>query len=156
MVYIDCLTMAMLGRIDEAISLAKMRLEKPKLPPLFGPYLTSLIAFLEGRKEDCLTAMQEVFDNFFLGPEEILYLMRQAAYLGYTDEALTWLKKMIGEGWCAYPMLVHDPWLDGLREDSRFVRLLQSAGAAHAEARTLYSSAGGPELLATTATGVIG
>jgi hypothetical protein len=96
--------------------------------------------------------MLEVFENFFLGPEETLYLMRQAAYLGYTAEAFAWLGKMIDEGWCAYPMLVHDPWLDGLRGDSRFVRMLQSVGGAHSDARTLFTSGGGPELLTTTAT----
>jgi TolB-like protein len=150
MVYIDAMAMAMLGRVDEAVSLAKMRLEKPNLPPLFRPYLGSLIALLEGRREDCHASMQEVFDNYFLGPEETLYLMRQLAYLDFPEEALTRLERMVAEGWCAYPMLVHDPWLDGLRGDARFVRLLQSAGAAHAEARAVFSSGGGPELLTTT------
>jgi serine/threonine protein kinase len=37
MVYIDAMAMVMLGRVDDAISLAKMRMAKPKLPPLFAP-----------------------------------------------------------------------------------------------------------------------
>ncbi len=48
------------------------------------------------------------------------------AMLGETDEALTWLETAVAAGFTNYPMLAeHDPLLETIRDDERFVQLLE-------------------------------
>src|SRR5260370_40271373 len=70
------LALAMLGRVEEAVSLLRQReLAKPwRLGKLF---LTSLRALLEGEREESLAASEELMQATFRDPEGMYYLARQ-------------------------------------------------------------------------------
>ena len=53
------------------------------------------------------------------------HLAHNYALAGMTDRALEWVANAVDRGFTNYPYLAfHDPYLEALRDDSRFVRLL--------------------------------
>ncbi|HET8922373.1 MAG TPA: protein kinase [Candidatus Acidoferrum sp.] len=140
------LTLAMLGRIEEAVSTLRQReLAKPwRLGKL---YLTSLRTLLEGRREESLKASEELMKATFRDPEGMYYLARQLSYLGQAEKALDMLSRAISSGFFCYVTMVRDPWLDGLRTNGGFTNLLRQAQQLHREASAAFLSAGGDSLL---------
>jgi hypothetical protein len=76
---------------------------------------------------------------------------RDVAYVGATDFALELLTKVVDGGMHCPTPLVRDPWLDSLRMEPEFVRLLRRSEQEHAESVRAYVQAGGEQLL-----GVVG
>ncbi|HEX4545555.1 MAG TPA: protein kinase [Candidatus Acidoferrum sp.] len=140
------LILAMLGRVDEAVSTLRQReLAKPwRLGKL---YLTSLRALLEGNREESLETSEELMKATFRDPEGMYYLARQLSYLGEAGRALEMLSRAINSGFFCYAAMVRDPWLDGLRTNSEFTTLLRKAQQLHGEASAAFFAAGGTSLL---------
>jgi tetratricopeptide (TPR) repeat protein len=140
------LTLALLGRTDEAISTLRQR-EQIKPPRLGRLYLTSLRALLEAKREESLEASEELRKATFRDPEGMYYLARQLSYLGQVAKALEMLSRAIDNGFFCYPAMVRDPWLDALRTRTEFRGLLNKSHQLCREASASFLAAGGDSLL---------
>jgi serine/threonine protein kinase/tetratricopeptide (TPR) repeat protein len=140
------LALAMLGRVEEAVSLLRQReLAKPwRLGKLF---LTSLRALLEGEREESLAASEELMQATFRDPEGMYYLARQLGYLRKEAQALDMLSRAIDNGFFCHPAMLLDPWLDSLRARSEFTGLMSKAHQQHRDASTAFVAGGGASLL---------
>jgi len=140
------LVLAMLGRVEEAVSLLQQReLAKPwRLGKL---YLTSLRALLEGKREESLASSEELMQATFRDPEGMYYLARQFAYLDQVAPALEMLSRAIHGGFFCHPAMLRDPWLDSLRTRAEFKALLNKAQQLRREACAAFLAGGGDSLL---------
>jgi tetratricopeptide (TPR) repeat protein len=139
------LTLATLGRTEEAIS--KLREREEIIWRLGKLYLTSLRTLLEGRRQESLEACNELRKATFRDPEGIYYLARQLSYLGEQELALDTLSRAINHGFFCYAAMVRDPWLDSIRARSEFTALMRRAHELHREAAAAFVAAGGESLL---------
>jgi tetratricopeptide (TPR) repeat protein len=149
--YIDALALDALGRRAEALICLKQRIGAGSRMPMARLYVGSLLALLEGRREESLSLTREACDRFYMGAEETLYMARQMIHLGDLDEGLRRLKQALKLGY-AYPRwLATDPWLEPARSSPEFASLLALAEAEHEEALQVFNSARGDELLGRAA-----
>ena len=146
------LTLALLGRTDEAVSMLRKK-EQLHTPRLGMLYLISLRALLGGQREESLQASQELMQATFRDPEGMYYLARQLSYLGQEAQALEMISRAIGQGFFCYPAMVRDPWLDALRRNPGFTALLGKAHQLYREAAALFVAAGGDSVLGISAAG---
>ncbi len=128
--YFTPLRLAMLGRVEEAIAMLKEK--EPAVPERLGRvFMYSLRTLLEGNREASLKASEEMINAGFKDPEGKYYLARQLAYLSDAGRATHVLKSTVEGGYFCYPQMASDPWLDPIRGDAEFKRILeQSPGAA--------------------------
>jgi serine/threonine protein kinase/tetratricopeptide (TPR) repeat protein len=144
--YFGPLRIAMLGRVQEAIALLKEK--EPTVPERRGRvFMLSLRALLEGDRDQSLQASDELIRDGFQDPEGVYYLARQLAYLNDSGRANRLLKSAIGGGYFCYPQMASDPWLDPIRGDAEFKRILETAHTQHQEAIAVFGAEGGPALL---------
>jgi hypothetical protein len=137
-------SLAMLGRVDEAIALLK---ERENVHSRLGKlYLISLRALLEGDRAESLKASDELLSATFRDPEGWYYLARQLSYLSEADRAFIALAKC-ADGFFCYSTLAGDPWLDPLRGYPAFKQILRKTQMQHQEALTVFQAEGGPALL---------
>ncbi len=136
----------MLGRTDEA--LAGVRDALSHAPgSLEQRIVESQLAAMESRVEDCLSHARAILDAGFHDPEGLLLHVRELAHLGLGAEALALLQRVVHAGYHCPPALTRDPWLDSLRGEPEFVRLVREAEAGRARAAEAYTRAGGERLL---------
>jgi hypothetical protein len=83
----------------------------------------------------------------FKDPEGEYYLARQLAFLNDIGRATHVLKRTVDGGYFCYPQMASDPWLDPVRGDAEFKRILERAQALHQEALEVFKAEGGPRLL---------
>jgi hypothetical protein len=144
--YFTALRLAMLGRVEEAIAILKEK--EPGLSERLGQvFMISLRALLEGNREASLQASDELMNGAFKDPEGKYYLARQLAYLGDFGRATHAFKSTVEEGYFCYPQMASDPWLDPIRGDAEFKRILDRARVLHQEAIEVFRAEGGPPLL---------
>jgi tetratricopeptide (TPR) repeat protein len=139
------LTLASVGRVEEAISTLRQR--EQIIWRLGKLYLTSLRALLEGNRQESLEACDELRKATFRDPEGVYYLARQLSYMGEETSALEMLSKSINNGFFCHHAMVRDPWLDALRANSEFTALLRKAHQLHREASAAFQDGGGASLL---------
>ncbi len=144
--YFAPLRLAMLGRVEEAIAALKER-ESDVSERLGRVFVFSLRTLLEGNREASLEASDELIKAGFKDPEGQYYLARQLAYLSDIGRANLVLKSTVDGGYFCYPQMASDPWLDPIRADAEFKRILKRAQAMHQEAIEVFRSEGGPPLL---------
>jgi serine/threonine protein kinase/tetratricopeptide (TPR) repeat protein len=142
--YFGPLRLAMLGRVDEAIALLNEK-ERGVSERIGRVFIVSLRALLEGNREASLKLSDELMA--FPDPEGIYYLARQLAYLSEVGRATRLLKRAVDGGYFCFPQIASDPWLDPIRGDAEFKRILHRAQALHQEAIEAFSAEGGPTLL---------
>jgi serine/threonine protein kinase len=138
--------LAMLGRVEEAVSLLRQR-ELAKPWRLGRLYLTSLRALLEGKREESLAASEELMNATFRDPEGMYYLARQLGYLREEAPALDMLSRTIDNGFFCHAAMLRDPWLDSLRARTEFASLMSKAHQLQREASAAFVAGGGPSLL---------
>lgn len=142
--YGTAVSLAMLGRVEEAIVILK---GGEPLPWRLGRlYLISLRALLEGNRAESLSAADELLAGTFRDPEGWYYLARSLSYLSEADRAFMALSKSV-EGFFCYSTLATDPWLDPLRGYPAFKQILRKTQALHEEALGVFRAGGGPALL---------
>ena len=110
-------------------------------------FMISLRTLLEGNREASLEASDELISRGFQDPEGRYYLARQLAYLSDIGRATRVLKSTVDGGYFCYPQMASDPWLDPVRGDAEFKRILHRAQALHQEAIEVFRAEGGPPLL---------
>jgi serine/threonine protein kinase/tetratricopeptide (TPR) repeat protein len=144
--YFGPLRLVMLGRVEEAIALLKEK-ELTVSERIGKVFMISLRALLEGDREVSLELSDELMNRNFPDPEGGYYLTRQLAYLRDAERATLLLKRTVDRGYFCYPQMASDPWLDPIRNDAEFKRILHRAQTLHQEAIEVFRAEGGPMLL---------
>ena len=144
--YLKSAALAMLGRNEEAITLLRRKTEEVDAASTIRPYLISLRALLEGKREECIAAMNQVTDKIRDG-EALFYMARQFAHLGETTRAINELRRSVELGFFCYSTLTLDPWLDPLRSEPQFHEVLRLAEQHFRAAERAFSEAGGQTVL---------
>jgi non-specific serine/threonine protein kinase len=145
--YILPLALSQLGRETEAIHLLRERLQEPYSLPLICSHGRSLLALLEGRVEDSVQEAEGYLRGVCKDPESLYYLARQFAYCGMHARALELLHAVADQGYICFPVLTRDPWLDPLRGESEFRRLVQRVEGYYRNAEQAYLAAAGDRVL---------
>ncbi|MGH7536914.1 MAG: hypothetical protein ACREMG_15255, partial [Gemmatimonadales bacterium] len=140
----------MMGREEEALTgIRELEVHPPAGTE--GWFATSLRAAFELQRDQTVEAAQKVLDFGFHDPEGLLFFVRNYARVGETERALATLRRSIEGGFSCPTPLVRDPWLDPLRTEPEFVRLLRVAEERHAVAAEAYTQAGGERILGPVA-----
>jgi DNA-binding winged helix-turn-helix (wHTH) protein len=107
--YLDAAAWAALGESERAASLLRERLEKMPLSKLMSALMSSLLAVVEGRKDDAVRTMEGA--NVVYEPEIVMYFARHYARLGMAERAAECLRTAMEAGFvCAPETLGHDVW----------------------------------------------
>ncbi|HEX9408011.1 MAG TPA: BTAD domain-containing putative transcriptional regulator, partial [Thermoanaerobaculia bacterium] len=135
--YMGPLTLAMLGRADEAARQLHDALQSDP-DPQYRAYHQSLLGTIEGDRASALPAIEKIIAHN-RDPEAWYYQTRSLAHLGERDKALDLLDRVSHS---FFPMFAfeHDPWLDPLRDSPRFASILNAAKQRHEQARAVWSA----------------
>ncbi len=148
--FVRCYTLPTLGRNEEALQ-ALRKYEELPVRGLEREFLGAVRAEVEGKREECLTHARRVLESGFHDPEGIYFVMRIVARVGETELALKTLDRVVGGGFYCHGAMARDPWLDPLRTNPEFVRILRRAEAGQREAAEMYVRAGGERVLGVPA-----
>jgi tetratricopeptide (TPR) repeat protein len=139
------ISLAMLGRADQAAALLDQKEYNTWRQARL--YIRALYTLLVGDHDESVKASDELLGQEFRDPEGWYYLARQLGYLRETERALIALSRSIDYGFFCYPAMLRDPWLDWLRDNTEFKRILDKAQALHQEALSVFAAEGGNSLL---------
>jgi serine/threonine-protein kinase len=131
---------------QEAVALLK-RSEGMDLQPFVREFVRSARALFEGRRDECIEAMETVIAAEFRDPEGRYYFARQFAHLGEPDRAIAELEHAVDGGFFCFSGMARDGWLDPIRQDPRVTRILHRAQARERRARTAFLEAEGDRVL---------
>jgi serine/threonine protein kinase/tetratricopeptide (TPR) repeat protein len=145
--YISALALASAGREQEAREFLRER-ETRVADARARDYLLALRALLEGDREASIQALNRVTLN--PDPESLFYVARTFARLGEAERAIEELERVAAAFFC-YPVFVRDPWLDPLRGDVRFLKLLRALEEKHRRAAATFIEHGGERVLGCAA-----
>jgi tetratricopeptide (TPR) repeat protein len=138
--------MWMLGQHDEALAGVR-RLEAYWPGGADVWYLKAQLRAFEGDRAGCAEALRMVLESGFHDPEGLYFCLRNAAFVGEIELALTMLTRVVDLGFHCPTPLVRDPWLDSIRTAPEFVRALRRAEEEHGAAKQAFVGAGGERLL---------
>jgi serine/threonine protein kinase/tetratricopeptide (TPR) repeat protein len=141
----SAIVLIMLDRKDDAIK--TLESATWDLPPAIRKWMESLTLLAQGRRHEALAATREFTSASYRDPETLYYIARQLAFLGDHDAAANLLEQAVHGGFFCSPALATDPWLDGLRSNTRFASLLHAAESRTRTSRTAFLQGGGDELL---------
>jgi TolB-like protein len=145
--YLGPLAMFSLGRVQEAIELAR-RVERTNTPlPLVRCAFSSSRALVEGARAEAIEVSERMISLIVRGPEELFQQSRHLAYLSENGRALAVLARGVDQGFFCYPALARDPWLQPLRVYPEFEAILQRAQERHRAAVRMFVDAGGERVL---------
>jgi hypothetical protein len=118
--------LAKLGRTADACRLAEKLIVENREDLVALRSVTMVKHALLGERERLLTLSTGELGSFCWGdPEGLLWVAGCFAFVNERDRALQWLEHWVDRGSFNYPMLAHgDPWLQSLRSEPRFQRLL--------------------------------
>ncbi len=141
--YLRNLALVMLGRRDEA--LAALDAIDTTMPNRLVSFTQSLQHLLRNERDASMTALQPIID--LPDPEGRFYFARNAAYLGYPQDALRLLSSAVEGGFFCLPAFARDPWLDSLRGSPEFAAIVRRAEARHRQALISFLTADGDRVL---------
>ena len=143
--YLDAASWAALGDTRRAIKLLAERLRNTQLSALMSGSMTSLLAVLEGRRQDALTLLNAL--QIEREPELVFYLARHFAMLSASEQCIALLQRARTQGFISPYTLMHDEVFKSLRKRGDFQRELDHARAREQEARLAFDRAGGRKIL---------
>lgn len=147
--YIVAVAMAEVGRNNEA--LVTLRSLEEKVKTRMRDFIMAARTLLEGDAAGSVAAIGRILDSPFSDPEGLFYLTRHLARLNQVDSALELLERVIGGGFCCYPAMESDPWLEPIRKKPRFVQLLERAKQQHEAAAEEFARLEGDRILGSGA-----
>jgi DNA-binding winged helix-turn-helix (wHTH) protein/tetratricopeptide (TPR) repeat protein len=139
--YIVPAALTALGRGDEA--LPTLRDLEGKMPTRRRHMLIAARALLEGRAQDSVTAVLAMLSPDFRDPEGRFYIARHVARHGDADQAITQLEGVVADGFFCYPAFEGDSSFDSLRNEPRFVSLLEQCEREHRAALAAFTKFAG-------------
>jgi DNA-binding winged helix-turn-helix (wHTH) protein len=142
--YLDAAAWASLGDTQHATTLLQERLAMSQLATLMSGLMSSLLAMLEGRRDQAMAIMREL--EVAREPEILFYLARHFAMLGAASDSIRALERARSEGFTSSQALAHDEAFAGLRGRDDFQRELDQARAVERDARRAFEQAGGRRL----------
>ena len=91
----------------------------------------------------------EMIDDYrtFPDPEGRYYIGRGLVRIAQPEEALNLLDGAERDGFFCYPIFAHDPWLDPLRGNPRFVGILKRAEERMRNAQRAFDAHPGSRVL---------
>ncbi|MGA7625018.1 MAG: protein kinase [Candidatus Acidiferrales bacterium] len=143
--YIVALALAELGRKEEA--LPALRELEPKTKTRLRDFIIAAIALLENDVAESVAAVNRVVASEFKDPEGLYYLVRHLAHLGEAGPALQLFERVVAGGYYCYPAMAKDPWLDSVRNEAAFIKLLGQAETQHRDAMASFKRLRGEKLL---------
>ena len=140
----DALTLMMLGRDQEVVE----KLQKAEdMEAVWRRWCDALRLLVEGHRAQGLAAAQTILPPGYRDPETLYYVARLLAHFGDPSTALALLARAVEEGFFCFSALARDPWLNTLRGDPAFTKILRHAEARHREALAAFLQADGDRLL---------
>jgi TolB-like protein len=147
--YIGPLALLSLGRVQEAVALAR-QVERTSTPlPLVRCAFSSSRALVEGARAEAIALSERAASLIARGPEELFQHARHLAYLSENRRGLALLARAVDEGFFCYPALARDPWLHPLRASPEFGAILRRSLERHQTAVRMFVEAGGERVLGT-------
>ncbi|HUB17618.1 MAG TPA: winged helix-turn-helix domain-containing protein [Acidobacteriaceae bacterium] len=138
--YLDAAAWAALGLRERAVSLLRQRLDRMALSTLMAALLRSLMAALEGDREESVRWMESA--DTTREPEVLFYFARHYAFLTMPERTGEILESAARAGFvCPPETLRSDPWFASLRDSAGFEGTLGQAGTRVACARSSYARA---------------
>ena len=134
----------MLGRDRETLEM----LQKNEANELAIPrrWTESLRLLLEGRRGEGLAATEAILPEGYRDPESLYYVARQLIFFGSDVSGMRLLTRAVEEGFFCFTALARDPWLDSVRTDPAFTRILHRAESRSRDALAAFLEAGGDRL----------
>jgi serine/threonine protein kinase/tetratricopeptide (TPR) repeat protein len=134
-----------LGRPEEA--LAAWQRPPADAPPTYKAWDEMMVACLSGGPGAREAAERAVGEMSWTDPEGYTTGGIMLSKLGSYDLALDALRKGVDDGYTVVEPLLHDPWLDPLRDNPRFSEIVRNAQARRDEALAVFRAEGGERLL---------
>ncbi len=144
--YNEALALYELGREDEALRIVR-EMETTNIHAAARMLATTYRATYTGQREECLAAAEQMDGTGFADPEGWYLLARSLSRLGARGAALDRFERAVEGGFFCYPAFKRDAWLDPLRTDPRFTRILKRAEERHRDAQAAFTAAGGEAVL---------
>ena len=135
-----------LGRKPEAIELVRS-IELHNIHPAARLLARANRASFEGKVDELLESIVELRKTGFRDPEGWHLMARSLVRVGEHERGIAMLADTIEDGFYCYPALVRDPWLDAVRGNPAFKRVLRRAEERHREAQEAFLAAGGEKVL---------
>jgi hypothetical protein len=143
--YIAAISMAEVGRKDEALPVLRALEEKTKTR--MRDFVIAARTMIEGDTGASVEAVGRIVASEFSDPEGLFYLTRHLSRVNQVDAALTLFERVVGGGFYCYPGMLRDPWLDPLRGIPQFSSLLGQAEQQHQEAVRQFTRLEGNRIL---------
>src|SRR5712691_2150172 len=143
--YIGALSMAEVGRKDEALPV--LRALEEKIKTRMRDFITAARTLIEGDEAESGAAVGRIVASEFSDPEGLFYLTRHLARLNQVNSALELFERVVGGGFFCYPAMLSDPWLEPVRMRPRFARLLGKAEQQHQVAEREFARLEGDRIL---------
>ncbi|MGH7680797.1 MAG: FlgO family outer membrane protein [Candidatus Eiseniibacteriota bacterium] len=140
------------GKIDEAAVIYRKMLERGHSVQGLMIF-NSQLAVLTGDRDTCLKTIQAVVASPFRDPEGLYFMGRTAAYIHERDLALKTLARVVDGGYYQPSRMTRDPWLDSIRAEPEFIRLLRLAEAKRRDAVAAFLEHGGDKILGVSPSG---
>ncbi len=137
-------TLMMLSRDREALE--KLRKTEAIEVATVQRWCESLRLLLEGRRVEGLAATQAILPDGYRDPESLYYVARQLIFFGSDRNGILLLARAVEEGFFCFAALARDPWLDSVRSDPAFTKILRRAESQHRDALAAFLEAGGDRL----------
>jgi tetratricopeptide (TPR) repeat protein len=147
--YIMPIALMELGRGEQI--LPSLRALEEKNTTRLRDFVMAARTLLEDDPEASVAAIGRVTASGFGDPEGLFYLARHLSRLRQTEAALQLLERVISGGYSCYPAFASDPWLDPVRDTSRFIRLLSRAEQKHKVAQRDFARLEGDRILGMAA-----
>ena len=140
----------LMGQRDRAAAHAREQIVAG-LPALLRRVYELLLAALEERQGDAHVVADEILAKWRLrDPCGAYYLARMLARVAHPGALEMFRRAVDGGYYCAF-FARRDPWLDGLRTNREFHRIVDKAEAGARDAADAFISAGGEKLLGPAA-----
>jgi len=143
--YIVAMSLAEVGRKDQALPV--LRTLEEKIKTRMRDFITAARSMIEGDTSSSVAAVKRIASSEFGDPEGLYYLTRHLARLNQADSAIELFERVVGGGFCCYPAMASDPWLETVRNKPRFARLLEKAEQQHRLAENGFTRLDGDRIL---------
>jgi serine/threonine protein kinase len=138
-------SLSALGRNEEALAVfLELQRVTQKHARGFG---NAMRCILEGDFDGARRDMHAIENSSFRDPEGLYFMARSRAYLGETEHALRLLERIIDGGYYCDQTMARDAWLDSVRTEPDFVRLLRRSEGLRREAVAAYLEHEGDRIL---------